>query len=129
MDFTNQQIADSFPALQALAVKELPIQVSFKIGRNLRKVSEAHKDYEASRATLIDKYAQKGEDGSPLPGDVPNTIKLKDGPAFNKESGELMAVSVSIDVITVTLADFGDVKLAPSIFSALEWMIVPSPTL
>lgn len=122
MQLTNKQIVESFPALQALGAKDLSVQPAFKIGRTLRKVFEAHQDYEKVRTALVTKHAAKDVEGNVEASAIPGSVTIVDITSFNAEHDELLAIPVEVNVAIMSLTDLGDVKVSPSTFAALSWM-------
>ena len=60
------------------------------------------------RDELIERFAQKDEDGKPLRGDQPDTIRLADTEGFSAAMREMAETALQVGSDKVKLADFGD---------------------
>ena len=111
------------PALRQLAQQPLPIWVSGRVQRLLRKAAEEIDAFEALRARAIRRYAGYSEDGS----DVPEGMKLQVPPErleeftneVNAAAGDLVEVPWQ-PLETSTLGDRGEIT--PAALGALAWM-------
>ena len=62
---------------------------------------------EEQQAELVDRFAQKDENGKPVQGDQPGTVRLADVQGFQKATQELIGVEVTVGSDFVKAADFG----------------------
>lgn len=112
----------------------MPIRQSFLLGKLVRNVSSEVEQYEASRKTLCEKYANKTSDEKPRmidsegkevaegqPGryDIPKDRM----PDFDKEHADLLATEVTISGATMKINDLVGVKIAPAHMMNLDWLI------
>jgi hypothetical protein len=122
MKFTNKRIIESYPALQQLGAIELPVKISFEIGRILRRFHEAHELFQEQRNKLLDKHAERDESGrrrAPVNGN----ILIADPLAFDEDLRQLLDCECEIGVSPVALDRLGDIKLPAGVLACLDWLI------
>jgi len=125
MIIKNRQIYDSAAALQDLINIDLPIAISFKLSRITKEIDPIIISIEESRKKLIDKYAQKDEDGGFVKStDNPDSVTLLDPAGFQKDLLELLEIEVEVKVDTISLSEFGHIKVKPVTLLALDWLII-----
>lgn len=81
-----------------------PVASGFFISLNATRVSEAATAAEKSRILLIEKYAEKDDNGKMITMEN-NQIKISDPIAFSKELEELWDQEVHIDLHKINLRD------------------------
>ena len=96
------------------------IKVSYKIGKIAKALSDHAKDYEDARKEIVDKYAEKDDDGnyiSPVNDqgeEMEGQVSIKDTKDFNKEVMDLTneEVEVTFSVyLTIDDLEAADAKL------------------
>ena len=111
------EVVNSLQSLQALGMEKMPIKLAYNIQRNMRLLSAEMDTYEKSRVDLIkSKYGTEQEDGS-------YQVSKDNMPEYRKEMETLGMIEVDLDMHTITIADFGDIKVAPIALDHLDWMI------
>ena len=97
IQITLQELITSFPALKALADKEVPAKVAFLVAGIINKISEEYKTFENTRESLIRKYGEKDQNGEVKvqdDGTVLITPQWLD--SFNHDLQELLETKVTI---------------------------------
>lgn len=124
MKLTNNQLLSSTKTLSILSQKDLPIKISFSIARNIKKIEDELKVYNAEREKLLNKYGEKDEKDKLIVDDK-NQIKFKKGKLdeFNKDFLELLTIENEIDIIKFAIDKIEDVNISPSSIMSIEYMI------
>ena len=117
MTVTLSQLKNSEAVLSKLLSTELPVQVSYRLSKLIKKVSEELTDFEASRQKLFEKYGEPADN---------NTITVK--PEFQQdflnELNNLLAEAVELPDIKININDIGDVKFSAFEISLIDpWLV------
>ena len=115
--------------INGLMDKNMPIVIGHKIQRNFKKIKEALDEFEQSRMKLVDKYANKDENGKPII--IDNRFDIPDKSLFDVEYNELLNVEIDIPFDTISFTALSDMEdsgkydsLTPREQAALDFMIV-----
>lgn len=109
----------------------LPIRTTFRLRRICKQAMAEFRTYEETRLELINKFAEKNEDGT-LSLDERGNAKFADGEHFddfNAEHAELLATEIEIDGEPFTIDDLAPRKfdagefLSANDLIVLEWLI------
>jgi hypothetical protein len=113
-------------ALSMLDNPKLTIPSSYWIGRSIRSIGEELKEVIKQKDKLLKQYAQFGDDGKPVPGDQPGTIKLitETRDKYWEELGTLMSMEVEIRIWPISstffiLKDKSIMDVSPRVMGAL----------
>ena len=103
MKITNKEIINflNTPVIK----KRLPIRVAHAIAVNIEEANAKYKVYEANRISMVEKYAEKDENGEPIIENNEYVVSDVNLEKANKEVEELINVEVEMPVTTVTLDD------------------------
>ena len=94
-------------ALNKLADQELPIQVSFKIRRIIKKMNDELKIFNDTKDSLINRFGEKSEDGNlKINQDGTVSLDLKRKEEWLKELNDLNNLETSLPKIY--LSELGD---------------------
>lgn len=113
MKIKNQEILD-FAGMR-LGDKRLPVKISYAIHKNAAAIEPILKAYDETRKSLIEQYAEKGEDGKPIIED--NKVTIGEPEAFNADMAELLDEETEVEIHKVSIAEFD--KLDDPKFDAL----------
>lgn len=97
------EIESIYYALKTVKDKRLPVKVGLAVGRNLKKATEVCRDIWDKRNELIDRYAEKDEDGENVK--TEQGIALADVESFTSEVNDLMSADITIEFDKVTMED------------------------
>lgn len=122
MKITNNQMINSISSLRALSQKQLPIEVSYKIAKNIRNIEQDLAIYEQERKKLIDKYVEKDLEGNPKLDDNNNYI-IKDKLNWNKDVLELLSFETDVEIEKIDIKELDGLKISPSELIAIDYMI------
>lgn len=116
MKVTLAQIKNAETVLTKLLTAELPIQVSFRLSKLIKKINEELIDFESSRQKLFEKYGEQLDN---------NTITIK--PEFQQEYLEqinsLLGEPVELPEVKVSITEISDLKISAVDTAALEpWL-------
>jgi len=108
MKITNQDIVNHLNAIPLLGGVELPVQITYALKKNHRKLVTEYKDYEEQLEELKEKYPQTKE---PI--------------MFNNQLKDLLAIENEIELHKVPEELFvtGDFKITAQQLEILEFMI------
>jgi homogentisate 1,2-dioxygenase len=117
MKFTLGELRKMGPALDRLAKKELPVSISYRVAKFLKKVSDELFVVEKERIKLIQRFGQMhGEEKKVIvPPDKMDT--------FQKEFNALLDEEVEIEVSSMDAKDFGSISISPQDIVLLERII------
>ena len=106
MKLTNRKIINDVGLLLNLSNIQLPVRTSYVISRNIKKIEKELEIYNTERQKLLDKYAEKNEDGS-LKVDENDQLKIPNEnlKAWNKDINELLDIEIDIDIHKFNIKD------------------------
>lgn len=106
MKLTNRKIINDVGLLLKLSNIQLPVRTSYVISRNIKKIEKELEIYNEERQKLLDKYAEKNEDGS-LKVDENDQLKIPNEnlKAWNKDINELLDIEIDIDIHKFNIKD------------------------
>ncbi len=60
MKITNKELVERINLLAAFAKKDLalPVKLAYMVGKNIRKMEDSYKDYDAQRVKIVNKYKE-----------------------------------------------------------------------
>ena len=123
---TNREVLVSTGALASMSSLKLPAKVAYAIAKAVNKLSGIETTIGDVQKKIWDRYGEKGADGKLVVNREAGTITIQPGQvdACNKDYADLMAESNEISGLRqITIDELGDVKIEPSIFARLEWLI------
>lgn len=126
---TTRELRAAAGALAELAQRELPVKASYAVGKNLRVFQEEASDADEERRKIVERHAEKDEDGKVVTKEQENGFQepvFPDEEAEEKAQEEWNAVldeEVEVKVHEVPLSYFGDVSLPPRLLAAVDFMI------
>lgn len=102
-------IRDAQAGFVAIMQAQMPIKLSYTVGKNLKKLDMSMADFEKLRKDLIQKYGTKDEKTGGM------QVTAENMEAFNKEYDELADQEVEVDIWKLSLTKLSDagVKLTP----------------
>ena len=96
-------VQQCYRVIELMKQKKLPVNVSFIIYRNIKKLIPIIQDIENNRKDLLQKYMKKDDNGNPVITD--NKYDLTDLNAFNKQMNELLNTDINIDFDKISKFD------------------------
>ena len=108
MKVTIKEILEGQDTLQKLSHQPLPGRAAFQIGRLLKKLEEVLTSYNEVRVQLIEKYANKNEDG---------TFEVNDKNEYQFTAENMQAY---VSEINSVIADEVEVEARPINFKDIE---------
>lgn len=108
MKVTIKEILEGQDTLQKLSHQPLPGRAAFQIGRLLKKLEEVLTSYNEVRVQLIEKYANKNEDG---------TFEVNDKNEYQFTAENMQAY---VSEINNVIADEVEVEAKPINFKDIE---------
>ena len=111
-------------SLNKLIDKEIPIKTSYKLSKLTRNLMNEYKIYEDNRMKLINKYAEKDENGNIKINKEDNTIMILNGnrDKFNNEFIELVNIEIELEFDKIKLDDLSDVMISPRDLLNLDFL-------
>ena len=126
MKLSNENILNTIPTLSILNNAQLPIKAAYAISKNINKIEFELKAYNTEKAKLVDKYAEKDEEGKLKTNEYGNVpIKSECIDDWNKDMSELLSIENEIDIQMIQLDDLLNVNynISPAELSAISFMI------
>ena len=88
-------ISNCYRIINTMKYKRLPVNMSFVLNHNFKKLAPVVDDLEKSRQKILENYMVRDDDGKPIV--TNNNYDLTDRTAFEKENDELFNTEISID--------------------------------
>jgi len=125
LKLSNEKIVNDTQMLSTISQKQLPVKVSYAIAKNISKIEAELKIYNAERQKLIEKYAEKDENGKVKSENGSIRIQKEFVEDWNKDIKELLAIENDIDIHKFKLSEFDGkaCDFSPSEFMAIDYMI------
>ena len=118
---TLKDILDGQETLQKLSGSELPGRTAFQIGRLLKKLETVLTEYNDTRIKLLEKYANRTEDGNfELNDKNEYQFTQENIEIYIKEINNLISEEIEIDVMPIRLEDIENLTFTPSEMAILE---------
>ncbi|MDU4889769.1 MAG: hypothetical protein E6344_07265 [Clostridium sp.] len=118
MKLSNGKILNSIGTLSKVSQMELPIKVSYAIAKNISKIENELKVYNAEKQKLIEKYSCKDEHGN-------LKITEEHQEAWTRDIEALVEIEVDIDIHKFSVEEFinSNCNISPGEFMAIDYMI------
>src|SRR5690606_34046326 len=113
-------MVNSISSLKALSQKQLPIQVSYKIAKNIRNIEQDLVIYEQERQKLVDRYAEKDPEGKPKVNDNGNYV-IKDKLNWNKDILELLNFETDVEIEKIDIKELDGVEISPGELMTIDY--------
>ena len=126
MKLSNETILKTVNALGSLNEAQLPIKVAYAISKNINKIDCELKAYNSEKAKLIEKYAEKDEEGKVKADEYGNiNIKVDCIEDWNRDIKELLSIENEINIHMIQVDDLlnADYNVSPTDLSAISFMI------
>lgn len=115
IEITLSELMDSASVMQELAKKPMKTKAAFQTARMMREIEKEYSLFQESRKGLIDKYAEKDENGEPKADENGNYTVPKDRiEDFNKELKEMLDQTLSLNVEPISIEDLGEADFTPA---------------
>ena len=126
LKLSNEKIVNDSNTLSTISQKQLPIKASYAIAKNVSKIEVELKIYNTERQKLIEKYAEKGEDGKVKSENGSIRIQKEHIEDWDKDIKELMAIENEIEIHKFKLSELEGkaCDFSPSEFMAIDYMII-----
>lgn len=112
IETTYGQVSRAYTALTEITREgvQIPLSAALRWKRILGALKPLVAQMEEQHAELVGKFALKDENGKPVQGDQPGTVRLADVQGFQKAIQELGEVAVKVGSDLVKPDDFGAVE-------------------
>ncbi len=115
IQLTVQEMVESIPVLKELSTKTLRGRTSYQIARLMREVQKESELFESARVELVQKYADRDENGKMRTDKNGNIyIAPDDIQKFNEEITELLNNPITINGDKIALSDIEDLDFTPA---------------
>jgi len=115
IEITLSELMDSASVMQQLAKKPMKTKAAFQTARMMREIEKEYSLFQESRKGLIDKYAEKDENGEPKTDENGNyTVPKNRIEDFNKELKEMLDQTLSLNVEPISIEDLGEADFTPA---------------
>lgn len=126
LNLSNERIVNTINVLGELNNAKLPVKVAYAITKNINKINSELKAYNEEKTKLIDKYAEKDEEGELKTNEIGNVIlKEEHIEDWNRDIGELLSIENEIDIHMIQLDDLlnSNYNISPAELTAIDFMI------
>ena len=115
IEITLNELMDSASVMQELAKKPMKTKAAFQTARLMREIEKEYSLFQDARKGLIDKYADKDENGAPKTDENGNyTVPKENIEKFNVELKEMLDQTLSLNVEPISIEDLGDADFTPA---------------
>lgn len=123
MKLSNRKIIENINALRMISQKQLPVKISYFVAKNMAKIERELKIYDQERKKLLEKYAEKDEDGQFIVED--GNIKIADIDNWNRDIKELLDIEVDVKIHKLKLEDLlnANIDITPAELMSIDYMI------
>lgn len=122
MEIRIENLLSLEEGLKGVKEKEFKVSTSFKITKNLNKVSQELESYNQEREKIIKKYAQKDKEGEIIFNED-GSISLNDPIAFQRDFTSLLNETVSIDLNFLEIKELENIDISPKVLGCLQPII------
>lgn len=126
MKLTNRKIVNDVNILFNLSNMQLPVRTSYVISKNIKEIEKELEIYNEERKKLLNKYAEKNEDGS-LKVDEINQVKIANENLgdWNRDINDLLDIEVDIDIHQFPINDLinGNCEMSATELMLIDYMI------
>lgn len=122
MKLSNEKILADIAKLREISKKVLPIKASYAIAKNMKKIEDELEIYYKEREKLIDKYAEKDENGN-VKIDETGFIVFRDKESWDREIKELLAIENDIEIHKFPIDVLEGYNMSPVELMLIEYMI------
>ena len=126
LNLSNERIVNTINTLGKLNNAQLPIKVAYAISKNVNKIESELKAYNAEKAKLIDKYAEKDEKGELKTNEIGHVIRKEEHiEDWNRDIAELLSIENEIDIHMINLDDLlnSNYNISPAELVVIDFMI------
>lgn len=121
---TLNDILNNAEIFRELSAKTLPVKTAFNIARLIRELDKENTTFDESRRQIIEKYAERDENGR-IKQTPEGNIQLQQDKIeeCNNELIELLNTTIEINVDKISVDALGDIELTPVQMINLEAFI------
>jgi hypothetical protein len=121
---TLNDILNNAEIFRELSTKSLPVKTAFKVARLIRELDKENTIFDESRRQIIEKYAERDENGI-IKQTAEGNIQLQQDKIeeCNNELVELLNTTIEINVDKISIDALGDIKITPAQMINLEAFI------
>ena len=119
----NIEIINAMSGLIKLRKLELPTKVSWNINKNMKRLTSVIQDYYDAEKILIEKYAEKDEDGKVKISDKGQYKVTENAKEFSEKMNELYQLEDTIDILTIQLSDLEKYEIDGETLDTISFMI------
>lgn len=124
INVTLNDILNSSETFREISTKSVPVKTAFRIARLIRELDKENVTFDESRRKIIEKYAERDENGGMKQTDEGNVILQQDKiNECNSEMLDLLNTEIEINVDKLHVDDLGDIELTPAQTLSLEAFI------
>ncbi len=114
-------ILNSIPIFREISNKSLPIKTAYQLARLIRELDRESTTFDESRRKIIEKYAERDENGEFKQTDEGNVIIMPEQiNACNQEMAELLDTEIEINVEPIEIESLASIELTPAQMFSLE---------
>lgn len=115
IEITLNELLDSASVMQELAKKPMKTKVAFQVARLIREIEKEYSLFQDARKGLIERYAEKNENGELKTDENGNfTVPKEKIEIFNKELKEMLEQTLSLNVEPICIEDLGEADFTPA---------------
>ena len=114
IEITLKEIVDGMDLLCELSTRSLKTKAAYQLGRILREAQKEFSLYKEKRIALLEKYADKDEEGKPIIENGNYKISDEGIAAINTEYNELIETTVTLNANKLQLYLLDDETFTPT---------------
>lgn len=112
---TLNDILNNVQIFREISTMTLPIKTAFRVARLIRELDKESATFDESRRIIIEKYAERDENGEMKQTEEGNIILQQDRiMECNNELNDLLNTEIEINADKLNLDEMGDIELTPA---------------
>lgn len=123
MKLSNRKIVNVINGIGPIATMSMPVKASYAISKNIIKLEKEAEIYNIEREKLLDKYAEKDEEGKLITEGGNINIKAECITDWNRDITELLNIEVEVDVHTFNVEHLINCNMSVEEIKLIDFMI------
>lgn len=117
-----RQVIDSINVMQRISQRELPGRVAYNVAKLLRQIENEFNLFDDTRKKLLEKYADKNEDGTLKINEETNeyVLSTENLKSLTEEVNLLLDTTITLNANRIKITDISDLAFTPVEMAMIE---------
>lgn len=120
MKITNRELLNSVEVVKKINEMSLPIEISYKVSKNISEIQKELDIYNIEKQKLIEKYG-KHEDGK-LKTNDDGSIDILDPINWSNDIEKLNSIGIEINIIPIKISEVKNINMTPNEMAQVIFM-------